>query len=97
LIEKLEADKTFGENAKAKLVFEEFRKLAAYTKETGAYENIILDLSLARGLDYYTGMIFEVVINGFAVGSLGGGEYSFSTCFNFPRWKIRWSPWHVLQ
>lgn len=74
LIEKLETDKTFGENAKAKQVFEEFRKLAAYTKETGAYDNIIFDLSLARGLDYYTGMIFEVVINGFQVGSLGGGE-----------------------
>lgn len=74
LIEKLEEKNTFEENAKAKLVFDEFRKLAAYTKETGAYDNIIFDLSLARGLDYYTGMIFEVVINGFQVGSLGGGK-----------------------
>jgi histidyl-tRNA synthetase len=65
LIEKLEAENTFGDNAKAKLVFEEFRKLAAYTQETGAYANVVFDLSLARGLDYYTGMIFEVVINGF--------------------------------
>jgi len=28
---------------------------------------------LARGLDYYTGMIFEVLIDGYTVGSVGGG------------------------
>ena len=75
MIAELEEKQTFEDNAKAKLVFDEFRKLAAYTQETGAYKNIVFDLSLARGLDYYTGMIFEVVINGFQVGSLGGGKY----------------------
>ena len=74
LIEKLETDNIFGDNAKAKLVFTEFRILASYLKETGAYENISFDLSLARGLDYYTGLIFEIVIEGFEVGSLGGGK-----------------------
>lgn len=29
--------------------------------------------NLARGLDYYTGMIFEVVLPGYDVGSCGGG------------------------
>ncbi len=29
--------------------------------------------SLARGLDYYTGMIFEVIVEGYKVGSCGGG------------------------
>ena len=29
--------------------------------------------SLARGLDYYTGMIFEIIIPEFTVGSCGGG------------------------
>jgi len=43
-------------------------------KESGAYNNIEFDLSLARGLDYYTGLIFEVTISGFEVGSLGGGK-----------------------
>jgi histidyl-tRNA synthetase len=28
---------------------------------------------IARGLDYYTGMIFEVLIPGYGVGSVGGG------------------------
>lgn len=36
-------------------------------------ENARLDLSLARGLDYYTGGIFEVVTTEYAMGSLGGG------------------------
>lgn len=74
LILKLEEEHTFGDNEKAKLVFEELRLLSSYIKEQGAYDNVLLDLSLARGLDYYTGMIFEVVISGFNVGSLGGGK-----------------------
>ncbi len=35
--------------------------------------NTELDLSLARGLDYYTGGIFEVVSTEYEMGSLGGG------------------------
>ncbi len=35
-----------------------------------------LDLSLARGLNYYTGAIFEVKANDFQIGSIsGGGRY----------------------
>ena len=41
------------------------------------YANVLahlqLDLSLARGLDYYTGAIFEVTTPDVAMGSLGGG------------------------
>ncbi len=37
---------------------------------------IELDLTLARGLDYYTGAIFEVVANDVQMGSIcGGGRY----------------------
>lgn len=37
---------------------------------------IELDLSLARGLNYYTGAIFEVKARDFAIGSIcGGGRY----------------------
>ena len=31
------------------------------------------DITLARGLDYYTGCIFEVVSNEYEIGSVGGG------------------------
>src|SRR3990167_3618365 len=34
---------------------------------------VIFESTLARGLDYYTGLIFEVQIEGYAGGSLGGG------------------------
>ncbi|MEZ4825347.1 MAG: histidine--tRNA ligase [Bacteroidia bacterium] len=32
-----------------------------------------LNLKLARGLNYYTGTVFEVKVNNFAMGSIGGG------------------------
>jgi histidyl-tRNA synthetase len=32
-----------------------------------------LDITLARGLNYYTGAIFEVKTNEVAMGSIGGG------------------------
>ncbi|HKG06894.1 MAG TPA: histidine--tRNA ligase [Pedobacter sp.] len=35
--------------------------------------NIELDITLARGLNYYTGCIFEVKTNEVAMGSIGGG------------------------
>lgn len=39
-------------------------------------ENIVFDLSLARGTDYYTGLIFEAEYSDHKVGSvLGGGRY----------------------
>lgn len=42
----------------------------------GVSKGVTLDLSLARGLDYYTGMIMEAVLEGSHVGSIsGGGRY----------------------
>ena len=35
--------------------------------------NVALDITLARGLNYYTGAIFEVKSNEVAMGSIGGG------------------------
>ena len=35
--------------------------------------NLVIDPSLARGLNYYTGTIFEVKANGVQMGSIGGG------------------------
>jgi histidyl-tRNA synthetase len=40
----------------------------------GAGPNIVIDFTLARGLNYYTGLIFEVKAPpGVSIGSLGGG------------------------
>lgn len=36
-------------------------------------DKVVLDFSLARGLNYYTGIIFEVRAKGIQIGSIGGG------------------------
>ncbi|WKS94570.1 histidine--tRNA ligase [Riemerella columbina] len=36
-------------------------------------ESLAFDITLARGLDYYTGAIFEVKAHGVQMGSIGGG------------------------
>lgn len=35
--------------------------------------SLVFSPTTARGLDYYTGMIFEVILPGFTAGSVGGG------------------------
>lgn len=36
-------------------------------------ERVVFEPTLARGLDYYTGLIIEVEIEGYSAGSVGGG------------------------
>ncbi len=40
---------------------------------TSYREALVVDFTLARGLDYYTGVIFEVKASGVQMGSIGGG------------------------
>ena len=42
----------------------------------GALQHFSFDLSLARGLDYYTGVIYEAVMEGANVGSIAAGGRS---------------------
>jgi len=52
------------------------RILFEYLESLNCLKNISFDLSLARGLDYYTGLIFEAVFIGGKRGSVaGGGRY----------------------
>lgn len=41
---------------------QELKLLFTYLKAMGALGPVVLDLSLARGLDYYTGVIYEAVL-----------------------------------
>jgi ATP phosphoribosyltransferase regulatory subunit HisZ len=43
----------------------------------GALGPISFDWSLARGLDYYTGVIYEAVLEGGNVGSIAAGAHLF--------------------
>ena len=55
---------------------EEVETLFGLIAEAGIRQPVELDLSLARGLNYYTGAIFEVKALDFAIGSIcGGGRY----------------------
>ena len=55
---------------------EELKKLLNYLEKSDLSVNYTLDLTLARGLDYYTGTIFEVVATEWQIGSIcGGGRY----------------------
>ena len=55
---------------------EEMRTIFDNVEALGIALTPELDLSLARGLNYYTGAIFEVKANDFQIGSIsGGGRY----------------------
>ena len=55
---------------------DEMSEIFGYVEQLGIELPIELDLSLARGLNYYTGAIFEVKAMDYAIGSIcGGGRY----------------------
>lgn len=55
---------------------DELEELFRLIKEAGVATETEFDLSLARGLNYYTGAIFEVKALDFTIGSIcGGGRY----------------------
>ena len=54
----------------------EVRTLLGYLEALGVRLSYVLDLTLARGLNYYTGAIFEVKAHDVEIGSIsGGGRY----------------------
>jgi histidyl-tRNA synthetase len=55
---------------------DELEELFGLIDASGVRQEVEIDLSLARGLNYYTGAIFEVKAKDFAIGSIcGGGRY----------------------
>ena len=52
---------------------DELEELFGYIEASGVKTTTELDLSLARGLSYYTGAIFEVKALDWQIGSIGGG------------------------
>jgi len=63
-------------NQKGKEGIEELKQIYEFSKSYGIEDKLVLDFSLARGLDYYTGPIFEIEAKGVKIGSIaGGGRY----------------------
>lgn len=55
---------------------EELRTILRYVKILNVATEVEIDLTLARGLNYYTGAIFEVKAKDVVIGSItGGGRY----------------------
>ncbi|XP_050835813.1 histidine--tRNA ligase, cytoplasmic [Serinus canaria] len=85
LIEQLLQDPKLSQNKVAKEGLGDMKLLFEYLTLFGITGKISFDLSLARGLDYYTGVIFEAVLlqqenehveEPLSVGSVaGGGRY----------------------
>lgn len=75
LLTALLAHPGLGANASAKEAIADLELLLRYTALMGAADALVIDLSLARGLGYYTGVIFEAVLTDSTVhvGSVGGG------------------------
>ena len=75
--EKLEIlSNVMGGSETGVLGIEEMRTIFAGVTRAGIAITPELDLSLARGLNYYTGAIFEVKANDYQIGSIsGGGRY----------------------
>ena len=75
---KLVGEKKFGDHAEAASAMADLAKLWEYLDAMGALQYVKFDLSLARGLDYYTGVIYEAVVTDgeVRVGSIAaGGRY----------------------
>ncbi|XP_018572203.1 histidine--tRNA ligase, cytoplasmic isoform X2 [Anoplophora glabripennis] len=83
LVDKLMKDSKLSGNKSAVEGLEAMKLLLNYCNIYGTTDKILFDLSLARGLDYYTGVIYEAVLLGdeaagdeILVGSVaGGGRY----------------------
>lgn len=67
----------FASSENGKKGVADFSAVLTLLKDYGVNEDHVeFDISLARGLSYYTGCIFEVKINNVAIGSVsGGGRY----------------------
>ena len=73
-VTSLEPLKTFFKNSETGLKgIEELEEFHQYFDIKPADNKVEFDITLARGLSYYTGCIFEVKANDAVMGSIGGG------------------------
>ena len=69
-------DKLLAESETGRKGVEELREVVSMTESLGLRGSLDIDVSLARGLNYYTGTILEVKALDVEIGSItGGGRY----------------------
>jgi histidyl-tRNA synthetase len=62
ILKYLKSDEKLLANEDIKAGYDEMSLLETYLKALDADKNVSFDLSLARGLDYYTGVIYECIV-----------------------------------
>ncbi|KAG7484913.1 hypothetical protein MATL_G00055080 [Megalops atlanticus] len=96
LAEELLRDPKLAQNEQAQEGLKDMKLLFEYLQLFKVTDKVVFDLSLARGLDYYTGVIYEAVLiqpqgageEGVAVGSVaGGGRYDYLVGMFDPKGK----------
>lgn len=78
LVNRLKDEEVFKGSVNGEAALKEMSVLFNYLHEVNCTQNVLFDLSLARGLDYYTGIIYEAVLDDPTVGLgsiAGGGRY----------------------
>ncbi|KAG2427701.1 hypothetical protein HYH02_014533 [Chlamydomonas schloesseri] len=77
LLARLSApDHPLAQHPQGKAALDDLKIFFEMLQAMGRLGPVTLDLSLARGLDYYTGVIYEAVLQGAQVGSIAaGGRY----------------------
>ena len=65
--------KLLGDNESVLKGIEELNYVLQYHQASGMSKQLVADFTLARGLNYYTGLIFEVKALDSDMGSIGGG------------------------
>jgi histidyl-tRNA synthetase len=75
-------DNLVKDNERAESALEELKTTLALVKSLGA-EEYTIDLGIARGLDYYTGMVFEIDVPSLGAEKqvCGGGAYELAELF----------------
>ncbi|KAG5661602.1 hypothetical protein KAF25_005724 [Fusarium avenaceum] len=78
LLQKLQSTESLAANESMKQGMEDIALLFEYLEAFDCLDRVSFDLSLARGLDYYTGLIYEVVTQGSAPEVTPGQENAAS-------------------
>lgn len=67
LLDRFESDNETGAHSSVKKAIADIRLLLEYCELYDVAKRVVFDPALARGLDYYTGTIFETVVKGWAL------------------------------
>ncbi len=72
-------------NKRAYTAVEELIQVYETLKYYGVQDDVVIDMGVLRGLDYYTGVVFEGYSSDLGYGLLGGGRYdNLLSQFGFP-------------